>query len=222
MYNSTMYPQSIERLVEAKQRREFASNARAAVQMPLPPGGEEPWPPHKAVSTRLQIPDPTTSSYMHMRHTGAIPSRRASREPPVRYEDQIHSKVNFGHRNLQENVWEEAKPPTHAKPVLLRPGCQKGELYPAQREIQRKLLSRYPNIIEAFRALDGDRSGTLTRLELMKMFKTLGIQIRQPTLDTLLDIVDTDESGALNYKEFAQVLTTDSVGLERMLSGSSQ
>jgi Ca2+-binding EF-hand superfamily protein len=82
-------------------------------------------------------------------------------------------------------------------------------------------LHRYPSMIQAFRAIDFDNSGTLTRDEVKAMFKTLRIMVREPTLETLLDIVDIDEGGDLDYKEFAQVLTTDSSGLEAMIAGES-
>ena len=79
---------------------------------------------------------------MHMRHTGPIPGRRVHIPPPVKYEIQVGSKIQYGHRAMANNVWEQQKVRTHKKAVPLRPGCNKAELYPAQRAIQSKLLSR--------------------------------------------------------------------------------
>jgi len=74
-------------------------------------------------------------------------------------------------------------------------------------------------MIEAFVAIDLDRSGTITRDEVAALLQQLNIPCRMPALQTLLDIVDTDESGQVDYREFANVLTTDRDGLERMLMG---
>ena len=57
--------------------------------------------------------------------------------------------------------------------------------------------------------------------EVKDIFQTLRVMVREVVLDTLLDVVDTDESGDVDYKEFAHVLTTGAEELEAMMSGSS-
>jgi len=214
--NSTMYPQTVEHLNQSKR----SSEERMATlsRQPKAPAEQKAWP---LPAMPIQIPDPDTSTYMHTREAGAKVPRRPQMNAPVRYEDLIGSKFTYGHKAMQDNVWEKKKLKTRGKPITMRGDCQKGELFAAQREIQSKLLSRYPTMIAAFKAADADRSGTLTRSEIKGMLTTLRVMCRSVTLDTLLDIVDTDGSSNLDYQEFAHVLTSDAETLEMMLMGES-
>lgn len=214
LHSSTLYPKTVQHLYQSKSASELRI---AEAKNSAPPSRCGPWPiPAKG----MEVPDPATSSYMHMRHAGAIPSRRPITPAPVRYETMIGSKIMHGKKDLHDNVWQQKKIKTRGKAVPMRGDCKKGELFAAQKETQHKLESRYPTMIDAFKAADYDRSGTLTRQEVKTLYKTLRIQCREAVLDTLLDIVDTDESGAVDYKEFAQLLTTNSEGLEAMISGN--
>jgi len=223
LHCSTMYPKTVDALNESKRAAEHRIVYMASTAS-LPskswPGsagsagsGQSPGP--------LQIPDPETSTYMHLRHGAPILSSRPKLAPPVRYETMIGAKSQYGLKAMQDNVWQKEKVKGHAKAIKMRGDCQKGELFGAQKEIQNKILGRYPTMIAAFRAADIDRGGTLTRQEVKALFKTLRIMVREVALDTLLDVVDTDEGGTLDYKEFARVLTCTAEELEMIMMGDS-
>ena len=213
LHSSTLYPKTVQHLYHAKAASEIriAQNKETA-----PPSIPGPW---SIPAKGMVIPDPSTSSYMHMREAGPLVSRRPITPAPVRYETMIGSKILHGKKDLHDNVWQKKKVKTHGKAVPMRGDCVVGELFRAQREITSKLTSRYRNMIDAFKAADNDRSGTLTRQEVKVLFKKLQIQCRDVALDTLLDVIDTDESRAVDYTEFAALLTSNANELNAMIAG---
>jgi len=62
------------------------------------------------------------------------------------------------------------------------------------------------NMRRCFREFDKDGSGSIDRSELRNAMREYNCEISEEEIDRLLQIVDKDESGSINYEEFiAQV-----------------
>ena len=53
-----------------------------------------------------------------------------------------------------------------------------------------------------FLEFDKDGNGTIDRSELKKVFKELGKSFSDQELQRMIDMMDTDKSGTVNYEEF--------------------
>ena len=117
---------------------------------------------------------------------------------------------------------EEAnkKPPTPKGPEL-RAGVTADDLRKAQTVIKDKLMDKFSGLTQAFRAMDLDSSGYVSRHELERMLHNLNLSgIRPVVIDTLVDFIDCindvaddDEEGATDiaYREFARAFATDDI-----------
>ena len=59
---------------------------------------------------------------------------------------------------------------------------------------------------DAFKVFDADGSGTISRDELKKLMKRLGQNLTDSELDAMMDEVDTDKSGEIDFKEFKSMM----------------
>ncbi|EOA34990.1 hypothetical protein CARUB_v10020082mg [Capsella rubella] len=78
--------------------------------------------------------------------------------------------------------------------------------------MHRHRLEKEENLIEAFKFFDKDRSGYITRDELKHSMTQYGMG-DDATIDEVIDDVDTDNDGRINYEEFVAMMrkgTTDS------------
>lgn len=87
------------------------------------------------------------------------------------------------------------------------------ELKTAVYVIKDRLLSYNRSIIAAFKRLDMDDSGTLTRQEILDFFASayLNDVLNERTISAILDFVDSDGDGNFNYSELTKVLECEDV-----------
>jgi len=98
------------------------------------------------------------------------------------------------------------------------------ELQDAQKAIKEKLLIKYKNIAQALRMIDTKGDGNLSRDEIKAMLQNLELlkhvdyytgaihgSITQACADTLMDFVDKDGNGKINYQEFQRILTAENI-----------
>ena len=68
-------------------------------------------------------------------------------------------------------------------------------------------LARSANrVVDLFRAWDEDRSGTVDKEEFHKAIRALGFEVERADSDAVFESLDDDNSGALEYKELAEML----------------
>jgi hypothetical protein len=97
----------------------------------------------------------------------------------------------------------------------LRPGVGQEELRKFHEQVKSKIVGKWArhSFSSAFKLIDADRTGSITRTEfkdaMLNIFNVSGI--RESILDTLCDFIDQDNSGAMGFREFAQVLSADDV-----------
>ena len=78
--------------------------------------------------------------------------------------------------------------------------------------VEDQLALRFNKMRDAFKALDLDRSGTLSRDELRRALQMWNLSTKtEETIDLLMAACDKDGSGDIDYKEFIDVLARDSV-----------
>ena len=70
------------------------------------------------------------------------------------------------------------------------------------------LTSRFRNMQEAFRNIDTDKSGSISREEMTEALQKWNIPVTG-VLDTLMGAFDKDGSGSIDYREFVNVLARD-------------
>lgn len=59
---------------------------------------------------------------------------------------------------------------------------------------------------DAFKVFDADGSGTISKSELMNLMKSLGQNLSEAELTAMMDEVDTDRSGEIDFKEFKTMM----------------
>mmetsp|Transcript_12701 Transcript_12701/g.21548 ORF Transcript_12701/g.21548 Transcript_12701/m.21548 type:complete len:171 (-) Transcript_12701:282-794(-) len=59
---------------------------------------------------------------------------------------------------------------------------------------------------DAFKVFDADGSGTISRAELQKLMKSLGQNLSDAELGAMMDEVDTDKSGEIDFAEFKSMM----------------
>ncbi|XP_067145181.1 calcium-binding protein E63-1-like [Centruroides vittatus] len=62
------------------------------------------------------------------------------------------------------------------------------------------------DLIAAFRVFDRDRNGYITRDELKVAMDLIGEPMSEQQLDDLLEMIDVDNDGRINYEEFVKML----------------
>ena len=135
----------------------------------------------------------------------------------ITYEEFVNGLAN--HRDMQVDKWEVA--PGHKMKNLdplrdplakLRPGVTANELVECHQQVRERLLTKHENVHKAFKYMDVDGSGFIDRGEFEQGLKNLNISVRQPVLDTLLDIIDAEDNDDggdghdIGFKEFSRVM----------------
>ena len=59
---------------------------------------------------------------------------------------------------------------------------------------------------DAFAVFDKDGSGSISRNELKTLMKNLGQSLSDAELDAMMDEVDTDGNGEIDFQEFKQMM----------------
>lgn len=104
------------------------------------------------------------------------------------------------------NTRELVKNPT------LRKGVRESDLRKAQHLVKEHITNKYKKLSSAFKFIDRDRTGTITRDELKQALADLNLtQIRPDVIETLIDFIDIDPSSDIEYREFARVLSADDI-----------
>ncbi|XP_023230543.1 calcium-binding protein E63-1-like [Centruroides sculpturatus] len=62
------------------------------------------------------------------------------------------------------------------------------------------------DLLAAFRVFDRDRNGYITRDELKVAMDLIGEPMSEQQLDDLLELIDVDNDGRINYEEFVKML----------------
>jgi len=101
---------------------------------------------------------------------------------------------------------------TLVKNPALRKGVRAEDMRRAQHTIQEHILTKFKKYQEAFKFMDVDRTGSITRAELRQGLDFLNLlgNMREEVVETLLDFIDID-GGDISYREFARVISADDV-----------
>lgn len=114
-------------------------------------------------------------------------------------------------KNFEKKKAEEA-------PIGCR-GARVGEVNSAKKTIRDRLLMKNATIRKALKDLDESGDGVLSREEIKKFLREQNMlkyfdfytgqtrgELDPKVVDTLLDVVDGNEDGVINYKEFSDVI----------------
>jgi len=101
-----------------------------------------------------------------------------------------------------------------------------GELQSAQQVIKKTLMNKHGTVFQALRSIDTKGDGSLSRQEVIDMLQkhllikhidyytgAMHGEITMAAADTLMDLVDSDKDGKLNYQEFTRVLVSEDIML---------
>eukprot|EP00520_Triparma_pacifica_P017208 CAMPEP_0118661536 /NCGR_PEP_ID=MMETSP0785-20121206/16332_1 /TAXON_ID=91992 /ORGANISM="Bolidomonas pacifica, Strain CCMP 1866" /LENGTH=1313 /DNA_ID=CAMNT_0006554983 /DNA_START=25 /DNA_END=3962 /DNA_ORIENTATION=- len=77
------------------------------------------------------------------------------------------------------------------------------------REMLKKLGERFSTVRRAFRTMDKDRSGSLTRIELKNILDTFCMEVSHEDFDKLMDYFDADHDGLVSYEEFLAIVRNE-------------
>lgn len=72
-------------------------------------------------------------------------------------------------------------------------------------------VHRFGTVQKAFRFIDEDASGTITRDELDRYLEVIHLNCRPELVTALFEMIDQDASGSFDFKEFARVISSGDV-----------
>ena len=103
-------------------------------------------------------------------------------------------------------------------------GCTVGQLKETAKTIRDALMMKHNSVFRALRDFDESGDGVLSREEIMVVLKQFNLlkytdfytgetrgDLGMNEVNTLLDFVDKDGSGTIDYAEFTKVLTSDNI-----------
>jgi len=106
--------------------------------------------------------------------------------------------------------------------VVGQRGVTVAQLKAGAQLIGEKLMTKHNNVFNALRDVDEDGSGTLTRDEIKVVLNQFYLiqyvdfytgqtrgDLTEEVVETLLDLVDSNNDGTISYQEFANIITTD-------------
>ena len=95
----------------------------------------------------------------------------------------------------------------------LPPGVDAEDIRRCSAAIKEKMLDKFGTLTKAFRAIDEDGSGTITRAELDRYMLIINLQAvaRPDVVSTLFELIDEDQSGHFDFKEFSRVMSAGDV-----------
>lgn len=73
-------------------------------------------------------------------------------------------------------------------------------------KIRRKVYEKSVSLKNAFRRFDEDKDGTVSRSEFKKAMKQMNLDLPEKVVNGLLDALDSDGGGVVEYSEFAAML----------------
>ena len=113
---------------------------------------------------------------------------------------------------------------SYANQVVGSRGVTVKELQAAQQTIKTTLIKKFGGVAPALRAIDKKGDGILSRGEILTMLENRNLlkhvdyqtgqllgDITMAAADTLLDFVDGDRDGKINYAEFTRVLVAEDI-----------
>jgi len=103
------------------------------------------------------------------------------------------------------------KDPERLKDILPE-GLTAKELKRALKMINAKMKDKFQRMSSAFKNIDKDRSGHLERDEIAFVLKEdFNLNLRDVEIQGVLNLMDVDKSGTIEYTEFARVITAGDV-----------
>lgn len=85
-----------------------------------------------------------------------------------------------------------------------------------QSKVEEAIYSRYTNMMTAFKRIDLDNSGTITKEEIGRVLKLWGLPVDKDTLEGLMKTCDQNGDGVISYQEFVDGLVRETVALAAM------
>ncbi len=95
---------------------------------------------------------------------------------------------------------------------VLPEGVTAKQLLRALKQIGQKFKDKYNRMSSAFKNIDKDRSGYLDRAEIAFVLKEdFNLNLSDKEIDAVINLMDVDKSGSIEYTEFARVITAGDV-----------
>ena len=102
--------------------------------------------------------------------------------------------------------------PAPKGPPQLRPGVTEKDLRSAQSMIREKLTDRFSTLARAFRNIDTNGSGKISKQEFEFALVTLNLnELRHDVKENLFEFIDCDGSGEFDFQEFNRAITAGDV-----------
>ena len=185
--------------------------------------------PTRALSPRAVSPRHLVAPPQGYQQTGPLSPRLISRPPSARNSPRIAVRpspwscvvktdlevfkqaVRDWSGPLSEDRVTKLKEEQERRWGELPDGVSGDDLRKAANQIKEKLLSKYGILTKAFRAIDEDGSGTITRDELDRYIGSLHLTLRKNVVDALFETIDADASGSFDFKEFTRAMSAGDI-----------
>ena len=114
-----------------------------------------------------------------------------------------------GEEEVAQEVVEEKKRGWGELP----PGVTPDDVRKCAGQIKEKLLDKFGQLTKAFRAIDEDGSGTVTRAEFERFLEVINLNraTRPEVMEVLFEMIDADSSDSFDFKEFTRIMNAGDV-----------
>ncbi len=68
------------------------------------------------------------------------------------------------------------------------------------------VCSAEEELTEAFRCIDRDRRGIITKAKMKKFIERLGEKLSETEIDEMMELADKDNDGVINFRDFEQMM----------------
>lgn len=113
----------------------------------------------------------------------------------------------------QDKATEVARSKTAetGKPVSAVQVMSDDQLRMVHKTVKTRLSTQYNNVRDIFKAMDSDRSGTISPEECVTALMTLNVGLPRKFIEHLINIADSDRDGEINVAEFTRILECDDI-----------
>lgn len=118
------------------------------------------------------------------------------------------------HGTAGQSMMRIATPKKERRPAAEHGTVQATSAEAAHEAMRNRLATNFDSVRKAFRSFDADHDGRLGCAELGEALARCGLTLSPHEMDTLLEMVDFDGSGTIEFKDFVRVFGEDIAGAQ--------
>jgi len=109
-------------------------------------------------------------------------------------------------KDLEDRVAQEARRRLGSPEAVIAPQEDLGVVFEIAERLQKVLDKRRARLLDAYKEMDLEGKGHISKVDLGKGLRRLGVLLSRSQLDQFFNVMDFDKSGSLEFREFSKVM----------------